>query len=127
MDFIIGGCYQGKKEYAKGQYNLHENDFISAADLKDNDMQGKCCLMDFHLYVRQLMESGQNIEENVSGLFQKNDIRVIISNEVGYGIVPVDASERAYREAVGRASCILAGKADKVVRVVSGIGVVIKQ
>ncbi|MDE7206184.1 MAG: bifunctional adenosylcobinamide kinase/adenosylcobinamide-phosphate guanylyltransferase [Lachnospiraceae bacterium] len=127
MDFIIGGCYQGKKEYAKSQYNLHENDFISAADLKDNDMQGKCCLMDFHLYVRQLMESGQNIEENVSGLFQKNDIRVIISNEVGYGIVPVDASERAYREAVGRASCILAGKADKVVRVVSGIGVVIKQ
>lgn len=130
MDFIIGGCYQGKKEYVKGQYKLHENDFISAADLKDNDMQGKCCLTDFHLYIRQLMENGQNIEGNIeanmSALLQKNDIRVIISNEIGYGIVPVDAFERAYREAVGRASCILAEKADKVVRVIGGIGVVIK-
>ena len=127
MDFIIGGCYQGKKEYVKGQYKLHENDFISAVDLKDNDMQGKYCLTDFHLYIRQLMENEQNIEVNMSALLQKNDIRVIISDEIGYGIVPVDAFERAYREAVGRASCILAGKADKVVRIVSGIGVVIKQ
>ena len=127
MDFIIGGCYQGKKEYVKGQYKLHENDFISAVDLKDNDMHGKYCLTDFHLYIRQLMENEQNIEVNMSALLQKNDIRVIISDEIGYGIVPADAFERAYREAVGRASCILAGKAEKVVRVVSGIGVVIKQ
>ncbi len=126
MDFIIGGCCQGKWEYVKRQYGLTEDDVIFAADIKNNELSGKCCLRDFHLYIRQLMESGQNIEENISGLFQKNDIRVIISNEIGYGIVPVDASQRAYREAVGRASCMLAAKAKKVVRVISGIGVVIK-
>ena len=127
MDFIIGGCCQGKWEYAKRQYGLTGNDIICAADIKNNELSGKCCLTDFHLYIRQLIESGQNIEEHISRLLQKNDIRVIISNEIGYGIVPVDAKERTYREAVGRASCMLAAKADKVVRVISGIGVVIKQ
>lgn len=126
MDFIIGGCCQGKWEYVKRQYGLTEDDVIFAADIKNNELSGKCCLRDFHLYIRQLMESGQDVEENISRLLQKNDIRVIISNEVGYGIVPVDGSQRTYREAVGRASCMLAAKADKVVRVISGIGVVIK-
>lgn len=130
MDFIIGGCYQGKQEYVKKQYGFTESDFISAADLKNNDMHGKCCLTGFHLLIKNLIENEGNVEgniqENITALLQKNDIRVIISDEVGYGIVPIDASERAYREAVGRASCILARKADKVVRVVSGIGVVIK-
>lgn len=126
MDFIIGGGCQGKWEYVKREYGLTEDDVVCAANIKNNELSGKCCLTEFHLYIRQLLESGQNIEENISGLFQKNDIRVIISNEVGYGIVPVDAKERAYREAVGRASCMLAAKADKVVRVISGIGVIIK-
>ncbi len=126
MDFIIGGGCQGKWEYVKREYGLTEDDVVCAANIKNNELSGKCCLTEFHLYIRQLLESGQNIEENISGLFQKNDIRVIISNEVGYGIVPVDASQRTYREAVGRASCILAAKADKVVRVISGIGVIIK-
>ncbi len=127
MDFIIGGCCQGKKDYVKRQYGFCESDFICAAQLEQNDMEGKCCLTDFHLYIRQLMKEEKNIEENIVALFQKNDIRVIISDEIGYGVVPADTFERAYREAVGRTSCMLAGKADKVVRVVSGIGVVIKQ
>lgn len=126
MDFIIGGCFQGKREYVKRQYSFGENDIISAADINNNDTSGKSCLTDFHIYIRQLMEHNQNIEENLCALLQKNDISVIISDEIGYGIVPIDAFERAYREAVGRASCILAQKADKVVRVISGIGIVIK-
>ena len=126
MDLIIGGCYQGKREYVKKQYGFDENEFLCAADLKNNDMQGKLCLTDFHLFVKNLMEREQDIEEYVLELLEKNDIRVIISDEIGYGIVPIDAFEREYREAVGRQSCILAQKADRVVRVVSGIGTVIK-
>ena len=126
MDFIIGGCCQGKRDYVKTHYGFNENDLICAADMKENDMQGKHCLTDFHLFIKNLMETDQKIEENISALFRKNDIRVIISDEIGYGIVPIDAFEREYREAVGRQSCILAQKADRVVRVVSGIGTVIK-
>lgn len=44
MDFIIGGCFQGKREYVKRQYSFGENDIISAADINNNDTSGKAAL-----------------------------------------------------------------------------------
>lgn len=51
---------------------------------------------------------------------------IVTCSEVGAGIVPLDARERAWREAVGRLSCKLASQADTVVRMVCGIPVVLK-
>ena len=51
---------------------------------------------------------------------------IIISDEVGNGIVPADAFEREYRERTGRILVELAGRADEVVRVVCGISQKIK-
>lgn len=126
MDFIIGGCFQGKREYVKEKYGFTESDFIDAKDIKNNDMQGKRCLVGFHRFIRTLLLEGADIEKNVTLLLEKNDIHVIISDEIGYGIVPIDDFEREYRELVGRQCCILAQKAERVVRVVSGIGAAIK-
>lgn len=51
---------------------------------------------------------------------------VVIATEVGSGVVPADPEERAAREAAGRLNCLLAQRADTVVRVFCGIPVVIK-
>ena len=51
---------------------------------------------------------------------------IVTCSEVGAGIVPLDAQERAWREAVGRMSCELASQADAVVRMVCGIPVMLK-
>ena len=51
---------------------------------------------------------------------------VVIATEVGGGVVPVDREERAAREAAGRLACLLARRADAVVRVFCGIPVVLK-
>ena len=51
---------------------------------------------------------------------------IVTCSEVGAGIVPLDAQERAWREAVGHMSCELASQADAVVRMVCGIPVVLK-
>lgn len=51
---------------------------------------------------------------------------IVTCSEVGAGIVPLDAQERAWREAVGRMSCELASQATAVVRMVCGIPVVLK-
>lgn len=51
---------------------------------------------------------------------------IVTCSEVGAGIVPLDARERAWREAVGRMACELASQADVVVRMVCGIPVVLK-
>ena len=50
----------------------------------------------------------------------------IVCDEVGSGVVPMEKTDRLWRERVGRTCCDLAEKADTVVRVFCGIGQVIK-
>jgi len=51
---------------------------------------------------------------------------VIVSNEVGLGIVPDNALSRQFREAQGRLNIALAAQADCVVQVVAGLPMVLK-
>ena len=51
---------------------------------------------------------------------------VVIATEVGGGVVPVDPAQRAAREAAGRLSCLLAARAETVVRVCCGIPQLLK-
>jgi Adenosyl cobinamide kinase/adenosyl cobinamide phosphate guanylyltransferase len=51
---------------------------------------------------------------------------IVVCREVGSGVIPLDQSDRAWREAVGRLCCALAKEATAVVRVVAGIPVVLK-
>lgn len=51
---------------------------------------------------------------------------VIVSNEVGQGIVPENALARTFREAQGRLNIMLADRADLVVQVTVGLPQVLK-
>ncbi|MEO0938393.1 MAG: bifunctional adenosylcobinamide kinase/adenosylcobinamide-phosphate guanylyltransferase [Pseudomonadota bacterium] len=51
---------------------------------------------------------------------------IIVSNEIGQGIVPMDADTRAFREAQGRLNIALAARADCAVQVVAGLPNVLK-
>ncbi len=51
---------------------------------------------------------------------------VIVSNEVGHGIVPENALARRFREAQGRLNIALAAQADLVVQVTAGLPMVMK-
>lgn len=51
---------------------------------------------------------------------------VIVSNEVGHGIVPENKLARQFREAQGRLNCLLAEKAELAVLVTAGIPQVLK-
>ena len=51
---------------------------------------------------------------------------VIVSNEVGHGIVPDNALSRRFREAQGRLNIALAAQADLVVQVTAGLPLVLK-
>ena len=51
---------------------------------------------------------------------------VILCNEVGSGVVPMDREERAWRERVGRTCCALAEQAERVERLFCGIPTVLK-
>lgn len=51
---------------------------------------------------------------------------VIVSNEVGHGIVPDNALARSFREAQGRLNIALARRADLAVLVTAGLPQVLK-
>lgn len=51
---------------------------------------------------------------------------IIVSNEVGHGIVPDNALARSFREAQGRLNIALAAQADLAVLIIAGIPQVLK-
>ena len=51
---------------------------------------------------------------------------VAAATEIGGGIVPIEAEQRAAREAAGRLACLLAARADIVVEMFCGIPTALK-
>jgi len=51
---------------------------------------------------------------------------IIVTNEIGFGLVPPDPVSRAYRDIVGRANQFIAKKADQVISVCAGIPLQLK-
>ncbi len=81
-----------------------------------------------------MMEDMEGFEEIAAGkagglaavLRIFNGTAIVVSNEVGMGIVPENALSRRFRDAAGTANKIIASAADEVYLVVSGIPVKIK-
>lgn len=111
MIFIIGGVAQGKRQYVTDKYKGYE------------------VIESYHETIRAQLEQDEDPLACAKVLLAERsdeDKLVIICDEVGYGLVPMDAFERTYRETVGRVSCYLASKATQVIRIVAGIPMRIK-
>ena len=108
MKLYIGGCHQGQEELAR-----REN-------------PGCEIITGFHTMVREWLADGSDALVNTAVLCEKHPQAVIISDEIGCGVVPMSREERFWREQTGRAQCLIAEHADRVIRVFCGIGVRIK-
>lgn len=124
MILIIGGAYQGKAAFAEALFpGLWWTDGESC-DLEDiYECEG---IRHFHAYIRRMLERGQDVDDLAGNLLSRNPKAVIITDEIGYGIVPAEAFLREYREAAGRVCTKLAADAEEVWRVSCGIGTRIK-
>ncbi len=99
MMFITGPLYSGKRTFAR--------QFAGS------------CITDVQDKAADAADLTQLAEE----LAQYD---IVIATEVGGGVVPMDAEERAGREAAGRLACLLAERADCVVQMFCGIPTVLK-
>ena len=86
------------------------------------------------LYVSSLLMSGsgefevmQQVDDLCLALRQVGRPAVIVTNEVGWGVVPESSLGRLFRDAAGRANQVAARHAKEVVMLVCGLPVVIKQ
>lgn len=132
MDLIIGGAFQGKKEYVKERYKIEQNEiFMGETDDYPKEKQGYWshikAIADFHLLVLRWIRSEDSIEKMTEMILDENPNIIIITNEIGCGIVPIDPKEREWREKTGRICCDLAKKANQVIRVYLSTPVVIKE
>lgn len=100
MLFITGPLYSGKRTFAQ-------------------KLGGT-----YYFEVQKQAETTEDLEALAKILSEKYDI--ITATEVGGGVVPVDAIERANREKAGRLACLLAARADCVVQMFCGIPTVLK-
>ena len=127
MKLIIGGYAQGKLDYVLTKYHLQEN-MVWDGILPDNTaLRDKQIIVNhFHQWVKQrILDAGCPEEEILSFLDDYKNC-IIICDEIGNGIVPLDKFEREYRERVGRILIELAKRAEEVERVLCGIGQKIK-
>lgn len=133
MRLVIGGYAQGKLEYVLEKYNLQNSSVWDAVvpdqeeGLNDLVLLDKTMIIDhFHLWVKErILADGCPEEETMAFLDVCRDC-IIICDEVGNGIVPMEPFEREYRERVGRLLIRLAERAEEVERVICGIGQKIK-
>ena len=113
MILILGGAYAGKKAYAR---SLGYED----GDFSEDPFDDKPVLTGLETLVRKEPEIGGALFDS---LLKKE---LILCAEVGSGVIPLERTDRIYRESVGRLCVRLAKEAEAVVRVVAGIPSVIK-
>ncbi len=107
MVFVTGPLYSGKKAFVREWMHWSEEALAQNAVWDVQELAAGC----------------EDLERLAQELCKK---QVVIATEVGGGIVPVAAGERAAREAAGRLACLLAKRADTVIRVFCGIPAVLK-
>lgn len=128
MRLYIGAAGQNKKEII-----ILKDDLMT-----ENAADGAVCSVDefleaqmaehFHLFVRRYPELFRTEESREQFLYRMLSVpdKIIIGDEIGCGIVPLEPEEREYREIYGRMMCRIAQQAESVTRIICGIYQVIK-
>lgn len=104
MILVTGGAAQGKEAWAREHF------------------PGREVICAWHERVREQLQAGLDPMQEAQRLLHEHPQAVVISDEIGCGVVPIDPGERHWREASGRVSCFLAAQASQVYRVICGIG-----
>lgn len=102
MIFVTGPLFAGKRDYVRSALGWTEDELA------------RRCVWD----VQELARPDTDLAALADQLAKKD---VVIATEVGGGVVPVDPHQRACREGAGRLACLLAQRADTVIRVCCGL------
>lgn len=128
MIFIIGGKEQGKLNYALNEFNLDINEVIDFKNSESKNLYDKKIYYNFHEYIKYLTKNyNKDTLEYIKSKIPEINDKIIISNEIGCGVVPIGNFERKYRQINGKVNIIIAQNAKKVIRVFCGIPQIIKE
>lgn len=129
MRLVIGGACQGKRVYVMETYGIREEEILDGASLKPEKVSAGMearCINNFHIFVKRLLAEGKAPREITEKLIDENPELIVIMDEIGNGIIPLEKSDRIWREETGRIGCFLAERAESVERIVCGLRMRIK-
>ena len=124
--FITGGSYQGKLDWAKNylkqkkQMTIPENTVWDGENGLPESWDNIFILDNLHQLVRWYLEQQLDPKELTEILTSKDGL-VIITDEVGCGLVPLTAFDRDWRDASGRVGCDIATVSKSVYRMTCGV------
>lgn len=98
---------------------------IDCITLLVNNVLEKCGAKADTFRLEKAVES--EIKELLDCIAHSKALFIIVSNEVGLGIIPAGSASRFYRDLLGRVNQMLATHADEVYLLVAGIPVTIKK
>ena len=119
---IVGGRGQGKRAVAERMFGLTEESVLDGAVCEAADLSDASAIDGLHLLTKRLLQQDGSLD----GLLPLLRGKIVICDELGCGVVPVERSLEDWREYTGRLCCDLAAEADVVLRVTAGIPQVIK-
>lgn len=123
MIMVTGGAYQGKTDFVKSYYGCEITD---GEKCNFNNVFTNQCVNNFQMLIKRLIDDNQDVISFTEKLCNDNPNIIVIMNEIGCGIIPLEKKDRIWREQVGRAGCIIAEKSETVIRLMCGIPLIIK-
>ena len=124
MVLVFGGAYNGKLDFVKEKFSINEDD-IFYCGVNEIDFSKKV-ICGFHRFtyenILKDINSLQYIKENIN-LFKD---KIIISDEISSGIVPLKKEDRMWREETGKCLQYLSKESSCVYRIFCGIPTIIK-
>lgn len=123
MVLIIGGAYQGKTEYAKKTYSLQDADIFTCENT-GIDPNARA-IRHLERFALACVRAGKEPAEVLNAIDLSD--KILICEDISCGVVPMDAVEREWREAVGRMNAMLAAKVERVTRLFCGLPLELKR
>jgi len=120
MKLYIGGLGHGQETLAEKENGI-KPEIVNA-----DEAYSARAIFNFEDVIKEVVRKGKTGIEFAEELCKENPDAIVVCNEIGYGIHPIDREERLWREQTGRALCVIAEHAESVTRVSCGIGQRIK-
>ncbi len=119
MKLIIGGAYQGKREFAKAAFQLKEADIFTCTG-EHIDFSAPC-IDKIEAFTLACVRSGKD----PLAIFQEHQPlwaeSVLICQDIFCGVVPMEADLRQWRQVTGQLCQYLTKNAQQVSRIFCGL------
>lgn len=149
MELYIGGFAQGKLEYVQNKkaeeaisiamvIDCAQSDYQKTLQSIDNKIENEnadvnnianvndiVIINHLHLWVKDLLREGMEeaaVQSTILSWVATHPNTILICDELGNGIVPLEKMERIWREQTGRLMIELAKQAERVERILCGLG-----